>query len=91
MIVLIIILSGIYIALITFIAKTYYTNIQDLEAENLVLEKRIQEYHKHTIKVLNDLNSELINLNIDQSNLEKRIIKLEKNNKTRKTNISKDS
>ena len=39
-IIIIIILSILYIGIISFIAKAYYKNIQDLEERILVLEKR---------------------------------------------------
>ena len=83
MIILIIVLSIIYIALITFIAKTYYKNIQDLEDRVLQLEKRLVDCNKNTSKEIDIVWERILEINEFINEHEKRIQKQERHKNTK--------
>jgi len=78
MIAIVIGFSIIYIALITFIAKTYYSNIRELEKRILVLEKRIEKNHHDMLTLDTNNSQEYLALLKHVQDQEKRIKKLEK-------------
>lgn len=83
MIILIIVLSIIYIALITFIAKTYYKNIQDLEDRVLQLEKRLVDCNTNTSKEIDIVWERILEINEFINEHEKRIQKQERRKNTK--------
>lgn len=64
--------------------KAYNQDQQEQDERILQLEKRIQEQHKCFSGTINDFKDTIINLNIEQSDLEKRIQKLERKKKSDK-------
>ena len=78
--VLILILSGV----LWLLYKWYKQDQQEQDERILQLEKRIQEQHKCFSGTINDFKDTIINLNIEQSDLEKRIQKLERKKKSDK-------
>ena len=78
--VLILILSGV----LWLLYKWYKQDQQEQDERILQLEKRIQEQHKCFSGTINDFKDTIINLNIEQSDLEKRIQKQERKKKSDK-------
>ena len=62
--------------------KWYKQEQQEQDERILVLEKRIQEQYEDFSDTINDYKDKIINLNIEQSDLEKRIQKLERKKKS---------
>ena len=67
--------------LIHLFIKAYNKDQQEQDERILQLEKRIQEQYSN---IINDYKDKIINLNIEQSDLEKRIQKLERKKKSDK-------
>ena len=67
--------------LINLFIKAYNKDQQEQDERILQLEKRIQEQYSN---IINDYKDKIINLNIEQSDLEKRIQKLERKKKSDK-------
>lgn len=87
MIVIILTMSIVYAFILTWLAYTWYKDLknkEDTDERILQLEKRIQEQHKCFSGTINDFKDTIINLNIEQSDLEKRIQKLERKKKRSK-------
>lgn len=74
------------IGAITFFVHLFIKAInkdqQEQDERILVLEKRIQEQYEDFNDTIKDFKNEIINLNIEQSDLEKRIQKLERKKKS---------
>lgn len=70
--------------LVHLFLKAYNKDQQEQDERILVLEKRIQEQYEDFSDTINDFKNEIINLNIEQSDLEKRIQKLERKKKSDK-------
>lgn len=78
MIIITITISIIYAIILGWLAYTWYKDLknkEDTDKRILVLEKRIQEQYSD---IINDYKDKIINLNIEQSDLEKRVGKLER-------------
>ena len=78
MIVIAIIISVVFVIILAMIIKAYYKDIIETNDRILILEKRIQQQYKNFSDTINDLKDEIINLNVERSDLEKRVGKLER-------------
>ena len=73
--------------LVYLFIKAYNQDQQEQDERILVLEKRIQEQYEDFSDTINDYKDKIINLNIEQSDLEKRIQKLERKKKSDKNEL----
>lgn len=87
MIVIILTMSIVYAIILIWLAYTWYKDMQhkeDTDKRILVLEKRIQEQYKCFSGTINDFKDSLINTSIENSDLERRLQKLERKKKSNK-------
>lgn len=88
MIIIAIVISIVFILILGMIIKAYFDDIVELNDRILVLEKRLEEYKKQSKTDFEFLFEHLEVFNVEYK---KRVEKLEKRDKKRQKDISKNS
>ena len=91
MIVIAIVISIVFIVILGMIIKAYFDDIVETNNRIQVLEKIIQDQYKDFSNTINDLKNDLVILDTEKNNQERRIEKIEKTIKKNKRDISKNN